>query len=392
MSIKETAKQIIHDAYEFMDKNHDLNYFNITIGQKNISLTIDNYSIAIKRWYGEQYNHHFYEISTQGYTGGFEELAGPFSDGLVYVQRYLEAYREFKDFEGYILVTNEGRWFSKSAWPLFDKFEQTSFTAQEKKLISKNLYTENKIEFIAGVVSDDFTSFIKDSAQSISVIREVVSELSICSLMHGKIDSLIIQSIGLAYHGETITVYIDQTEKKMVARLNTTQEVHLLDLPLQKQHMVNLLQHVEEKNKIKNLLEPSHIFFSEFIKDHLLAYGTSKHNEQDEFDKLVANFETWMDVEMIFKEIIEENQPYVSTHRALMNYTDVNSYASTAMESSCVKYKEHYFFFIKHRINNNNSKETFRVFLSNSNKPPQAFNDYLVSQLNHTIETTTKDL
>ncbi|GAB6439506.1 hypothetical protein bcgnr5369_00520 [Bacillus cereus] len=418
MSIIEVANDIIIKSHQHIQKTYkelDSN-FRMEIEPSIIILNISGVKVQFNKQESNNLNSHVYfldEIHKENATELTYEIV---KEAMPFVYEYMEANQQHEKLDGYVI---RERYYAKESKELQEVIVETdpsSFSDEERKYAACMFDSFSPYLYVAKLPYP-VEEYIKKAILTVKNIQEVLPNYLLCRPIGNPIYLMKSNQWGLRYHGEGVSFRFIEKEHAIDIECEDLERTYKYDLPLEKEQITNLLEMIEEENRLKNLTQPETFFFSNFAMKNIKI-----NNTYELFCDLVDMIGDWEQVELIFQDINAKLESKIKLHESPFEKQvsfDDNSLlqlTKSAIEDETdfryniiffdIQYKSSHFKFIKHldfnsftvkeypeikRLNCNSFYSNGYLFLghlfiASSNEESQEIKTYVQEFLNEASE------
>ncbi|MGX5608717.1 hypothetical protein ACWKTZ_20120 [Bacillus cereus] len=420
MSIIEVANDIIIKSHQHIQKTYkelDIK-FRMEIEPGIISIDISGVKVHFKKWESTRY------LSFQVYslTENHEEHTTQLTyeilkEVMPFVYEYMEANQQNEKLDGYIIARRPDVNTNKKLQKVILETDHSSFTDEERKYafhVFNNSFTYPALTYLyAAKLPYHFEEYIKKAVRTVKNIQEVFPNYPLINPIGSPISLMNKYDWEFLYYEEAVTFRFIKEEHAMDIECEYLERTYKYDLPLEKEQITNLLEMIEEENRLKNLIQPKTTFFAKFAIDNIAI-----NNRDELFEDLIGLIGDWEQVELIFQDINVKLKSNESSFEKQTVFDDssIPRLTKSVIEDETdfrynivcfdLQYKSYHFKFIKHLDFNSfdakeypkikqldsklfNSKNYLflgRVFVSNINEESQETRDYIQKFLNKSSE------
>ncbi|PFJ33160.1 hypothetical protein [Bacillus thuringiensis] len=299
MSIRKVANEIIIKAHQHIQrvyKESDIK-FRMQIKPNIIILNISGVKVQFKKWKSSNLNCHIYSLAES-----HKEHATPLTyeilkEAIPFAYLYMEAIQKHEKLDGYVIARRPDANTNKELQEVILETDHSSFTDEERKYVACMFVTSLTYLYVAKIPCK-LEEYIKKAVLTVKNIQEVLPNYPLCSTLTNPICLTMKYEWWLFYHGEEIVFGIIEKEHAIRITLKYLERTYKYNLPLEKEQIANLLDMIEEENRLKNLTQPETIFFQEFIDNNIRV-----NNVNELFEDLIGMIGDWEQVELIFQAI-----------------------------------------------------------------------------------------
>ncbi|GAB6439495.1 hypothetical protein CON36_34225 [Bacillus cereus] len=407
MTIRKVANEIIIKAHQHIQrvyKESDIK-FRMQIKPNIIILNISGVKVQFKKWKSSNLNCHIYSLAESHKEKATQLTYEILKEAIPFVYEYMEANQNHEKLEGYVIARRPDANTNKELQEVILETDHSSFTDEERKYAACMFITSLTYLYVAKIPCK-LEEYIKKAVLTVKNIQEVLPNYPLCAPLTNAIALIMRYEWRLLYHGEEVVFGFIEKEHAIHIELKDLERTYRYDLPLKKEQITNLLETIEEDNRLKNLTKPETIFFQEFIDNNIIV-----NNVHELFEDLIGMIGDWEQVELIFQDInakgikveLKSNE---SPFRELISSGDSSFLQLTKSiiedekdfryNIACynLQYKSYRFNFIKHiDFNSFNANEYIflgQVFITNGNEESPEAKEHIQKILTKAHEMKNK--
>ncbi|MCU7667681.1 hypothetical protein [Bacillus thuringiensis] len=415
MSIREVANDIIIKSHQHIQKVYkelDIN-FKMEIKPNIISINISGAKIQFNKQKSNNLNSHVYFLDESHKEYATELTYEIVKEVIPFVYEYMEANQHHEKLDGYVIRERYYAKESKGLQEVILETDPSSFSDEEREYAACMFESFSPYLYVAKL-SYHVEEYIKKAILTVKNIQEVLPNYLLCRPIGNPIYLMKSNQWSLQYHGEEISFRFIEKEHAIHIELIDLERTYKYDLPLEKEQITNLLEMIEEENRLKNLTQPETFFFSNFAMKNIKI-----NNTYELFDELVDMIGDWEQVELIFQDInakLESNESPLKK-QTLFDDSSIPRLTKSVIEDETdfrynivcfdLQYKSYHFKFIRHldfnsftakeypeikRLDsnsfNNGNAYLFlgQLFITSRNEESQEITDYIQKFFNKASE------